>query len=462
MNFEDLIRLAATFWIQSFVVLAAGLCGAHRLRRGGALSQMTALRATLLGVVLCAVISVAAASRVESRWNVAMPPPSFSPTFAAPFVRSPVPSSTSIDVPKAVESTTEKVETAPVNATTPTEALLATVVEEQAAPIMTWANVYQFVILVWICGSALCLAWLARCALRLAQIRRSSTRITSGAWHDELESLCSSHNWRRPLLLQGNVQSPLLMGLLRPAIVLPREDQFDEASRRAVLLHEMTHCQRGDLWWMLATRLLCAMLWPQPLLWVLGRQLERVAEDVCDEAVVRNGCDRRDYARCLLDLSERLTMRADERTWAAGVVPRQSSLGARVRRILSETRGASHVSHSVRALIALTTIGAIALAVFLIGVRKRFDAQTIVATPLLASAQWSDSPPEKRLPFQPQSRTVGGITIRVLDAKWNLVDWKQNDLNGNSDFQKDLRVRYEVTNDKRKLRLANGKWQMGI
>lgn len=281
---------------------------------------------------------------------------------------------------------------------------------------MTWANVYQFVILVWICGSALCLAWLARCALGLAQIRRSSTRLTAGAWHDELESLCSSHNWRRPLLLQGEVQSPLLMGLLRPAIVLPREDGFDDASRRAVLLHEMTHWQRGDLWWMLATRLLCAMLWPQPLLWVLGRQLERVAEDVCDEAVVRNGCDRRDYARCLLDLSERLTMRADERTWAAGVVPRQSSLGGRVRRILSGTRGASHVSRSVRALIALTTIGAIALAVFLIGVRKRFDAQTIVAAPLLASTQWSDSPLEKRVPFQPQSQTVGGITIRVLDA----------------------------------------------
>ena len=452
MNMEDLMRLAATFWIQSFVVLGAGLCGAHWLRRRNALSQMAALRATLLGVVLCAVVSVVAASRVESRWNVAMPPPSFTPTFAAPFVRS----TASVDTPESIATTQTQVlptQITPTPDTVSTEATVAIV--EEPTPLVTWARVYQSAVTVWIFGSALWLSWLAMCALRLAQIRRSSTRCVSGAWHDELELLCGSHHWRRPLLLQGNVQSPLLMSLFRPAIVLPRDDQFDQASRRAVLLHEMTHLRRRDLWWMLATRLLWALLWPQPLLWILARQLERVAEDVCDEAVVRGGCDKRDYARCLLDLSERLTMRADERTWAAGVVPRQSSLGARVRRILSETRGASHVSRSVRALIALATMGAIALAVFLIGIRKRLDAQTIVAAPLLASTQWSESPLEKRVPFQVQSQTVGGITIRVLDARWQIPEWKRvNEASGSNDFQKELKVRYETVRGDSKARVT--------
>ncbi len=467
MNVENVIRVGATLWMQSLVVLAVGLFGARLLRHRGSLPQMTALRAALLGVALCTIVSAVATSRVPTHWNVSIPPPSFTPTFTsiltAPFVTMKRSTITQRKAPLQTQvappSETSVSETS-VSAETP----VVPIVEEQTAPLSTWENVYLLVARVWLLGSALWLLWLSMCALRLAWVRRSSTRIASGEWHDALKSLCEVHGWHQPQLLQSaEVRSPLLMGLWRPAIVLPREDVFDSASRHAVLLHEMTHLRRRDLWWMGATRVLCAILWPQPLLWILCRQIERVAEDVCDEAVIRGGCAPRDYARCLLDLAERLTLRASERAVAAGVVPRQSSLGQRVRRILDEKRrGAAFVARPLRALISLATLGAIVLAVCAIGIKKRFDAQDnvqeIVAGPLLSSARWQDSPVEKRLPFRPQSQTINGVTIRVLDAKWRVPEWKlRESASVYNDFQKELWVRYVVTSDSRKVRLPKGK-----
>lgn len=456
MNIENWMRLGAAFWLQSFVVLATGLLGARLLQRRGALPQMTALRATLLGVALCAIVSLITASRVPARWNVSMPPPSLTMTFVAPLV-TPNRSATTKITPTKTQSVPESETT--VSAERPVVSV-APVVEEQASPLPTWARVYQLLTIVWLFGSALWILWLSLCALRLAWVRRSSTRIVSGAWHDDLKSLCDVQGWRRPQLLQSDeVHSPLLMGLWRPALVLPREDVFDNAARRAVLLHEMTHFRRRDLRWMYATKLLCAILWPQPLLWILSRHMERVAEDVCDEAVVRGGCAPRDYARCLLDLSERLTLRAGERALAAGVVPRQSSLGQRVRRILDEKRrGTAFVTRPVRAFIGVATLGAIVVAVCAIGVSNRFDAQTIVAGPLSANVPWHDFAGEPRLPFRPQSQTINGVTIRVLDAEWKLPEWKQHESeNVYNDFQKSLMVHYEVSGDKQKVRAAKGK-----
>lgn len=456
MNAENWMRLGAALWLQSFVVLATGLLGARLLQRRGALPQMTALRATLLGVALCAIVSLITASRIPARWNVSMPPPSLTTTFIAPLVTPNRPATTKI-TPTKTQSVPESETT--VSTERPVVSV-APVVEEQTSALTTWAGVYQGVAYFWLFGSALWISWLSLCALRLARVRRSSTRIMSGEWHDDLKSLCDVHGWRRPQLLQsGEVRSPLLMGLWRPALVLPREDVFDNAARRAVLLHEMTHFRHRDLRWMYATKLLCAILWPQPLLWVLSRHMERVAEDVCDEAVVRGGCAPRDYARCLLDLSERLTLHAGERALAAGVVPRQSSLGQRVRRILDEKRrGVAYVARPVRAFIGLATLGAIVVAVCAIGVSNRFDAQTIVAGPLSANVPWHDFAGEPRLPFRPQSQTINGVTIRVLDAEWKLPEWKQHESeNVFNDFQKSLVVHYEVSGDNRKVRAAKGK-----
>jgi beta-lactamase regulating signal transducer with metallopeptidase domain len=81
--------------------------------------------------------------------------------------------------------------------------------------------------------------------------------------------------------------SPAVYGILRPSLLLP-QDYLDELSREQaehVLLHELCHLKRGDLW----THGICLTLqivyWFNPLLIWTRRQMRHVCEICCDLSV---------------------------------------------------------------------------------------------------------------------------------------------------------------------------------
>jgi len=392
---ESWTRIGVTLWVQSGVVLLLGWLAAKMLRGRGPLAQMMVLRAALVGVAIVAVLSLVAAGRVHTAWRVQLPQFAPQQTVAladassadtanqnAPTMqmdnanasnldKATSPAISSNDAPMDAESSTR------LSASTSPEAVTASVAQVATKPHAQRFSVYLVAAIIWACGALMLLSWLLFCSVRIALLRRQSAVVTSGLWHQTLGELCANERLRQPILLQSaQVRSPFLVGLWRPAIVLPADELIsDEASVRAVLLHELTHWRRRDLWWNLAARIIGIILWPQPLLWIVGRETERVAEEVCDLSVVQGGCAAKDYARCLLDLSERLTLRPVERTVAAGVVPRQSALGSRVKRILDVSRRQEMtISRRVRVVAAVLTLGAIGLSVSLVSVEAREDA----------------------------------------------------------------------------------------
>jgi beta-lactamase regulating signal transducer with metallopeptidase domain len=233
------------------------------------------------------------------------------------------------------------------------------------------ANVYDAGVSLWAGGIAVCFSWLLWCVVRVWQLRRTSTRLQQGAWHDSLNELSQTMQVRPPLLLcSSQTQSPLLCGWWRPAIVLPTDEDFDASARRAILLHELSHLRSRDLWWNLLSRFCCAALWPQPMLWIACRNLERTNEEVCDRAVIETGCSPQQYARCLLNLAERLTLNRTQRTVATGVVPLRSALARRVQHILDESkRGTMKISGVVRVAVVASTLLVTLAVVNLIAVR---------------------------------------------------------------------------------------------
>lgn len=94
------------------------------------------------------------------------------------------------------------------------------------------------------------------------------------------------------------VMSPILMGLLRPVIVVPAGGASDYA-----LLHEATHARRRDLWYKLLLVLANAVHWFNPLVWAMRRAAERDLEIACDAAVLAGKDEnyRRAYGQALLD-----------------------------------------------------------------------------------------------------------------------------------------------------------------
>jgi beta-lactamase regulating signal transducer with metallopeptidase domain len=99
-----------------------------------------------------------------------------------------------------------------------------------------------------------------------------------------LAALCDSR--KTPRLYRNPLAStPMLIGLFRPAILLP-DRVYTQEQLRFILLHELTHLRRGDMiirWISVAA---CAIHCFNPLVWLLRREIDRAQELACDEAVI--------------------------------------------------------------------------------------------------------------------------------------------------------------------------------
>jgi len=159
------------------------------------------------------------------------------------------------------------------------------------------------------------------------------------------------------------LSSPCVDGLWRPAILLP-EDVAENLGE--TLVHELAHLLRGDCVWNLLRHAAVAVLWWQPLCWVLSRRIELTAEEVCDDYVVAFGADRARYAGHLLEVAKRtLPLFAPG---AVAMISLRSLLARRVSRILDSSRGLStRVSARIIATTLLAGLAAVMLAA-LIGV----------------------------------------------------------------------------------------------
>lgn len=96
--------------------------------------------------------------------------------------------------------------------------------------------------------------------------------------------------------------APFILGLFRPVLVLSTRQLHDASELEAVVLHEVAHLRRGDLWvrwlqWLAGTLL---FFWPV-VAWV-NRRLDLIRELACDEWALRHGrLSNGQYARCLLN-----------------------------------------------------------------------------------------------------------------------------------------------------------------
>lgn len=185
--------------------------------------------------------------------------------------------------------------------------------------------------------------------------------------------LVSSLGLRQPVsLLLGPAEepglSPMTWGLLRPTVLLPAEaTAWSEARLRPVLLHELAHVQRRDWAIELITCAVCALYWPNPLVWMLARRLRSESERACDDRVLLAGISPTDYAHHLVEVARTLKAQRGRSLVTPAVavmMAHHSGVGDRVRAILSgerprrpATSRAAFVVSAVAALLLLPLAG---------------------------------------------------------------------------------------------------------
>jgi uncharacterized protein (TIGR03435 family) len=143
------------------------------------------------------------------------------------------------------------------------------------------------------------------------------------------------------LLLSAEASSPMAVGFLKPAVILPESllSELDPAELDHVLLHESAHLARFDDWTNLAARILTAALALHPVaLWIL-RQIEREREIACDEWVVARTGRAHDYAASLARMCERRW--SQNPSLATGIFGRHSRIVQRIALLVKPGRAFS-------------------------------------------------------------------------------------------------------------------------
>ena len=99
------------------------------------------------------------------------------------------------------------------------------------------------------------------------------------------------------------MQSPLAVGLLHPAVILPPRllAGLSAQEQRMALAHELAHLRRRDLWLGWVPALAQALFFFHPLVRRAGREYALAREEACDaEALQATGAAPADYGRLLL------------------------------------------------------------------------------------------------------------------------------------------------------------------
>nr|WP_325304478.1 M56 family metallopeptidase [uncultured Oscillibacter sp.] len=143
--------------------------------------------------------------------------------------------------------------------------------------------------LAWLGGALVLMVWRVSAYLHFLRCLRAGRReVSAPALLDLLARTGEELKVRRPVELWENplAASPMLLGLIRPRIVLPSA-AVSETDFRCTALHELTHYRRCDLLYKWLVQLTVCLHWWNPLVWVMAREIDRACELACDEAVLR-------------------------------------------------------------------------------------------------------------------------------------------------------------------------------
>ena len=170
--------------------------------------------------------------------------------------------------------------------------------------------------LIYCAGVVLWAAWFVVSAVRLSLRVRDGVPV-EGERRAAIEALAKQQRLPMPRRIVECrwARTPFVLGVVRPALVLPMGWALDGK----VVLHELLHLKYRDVWAGWLTTALRCLHWCNPFLWFVFDKTGNDRESLCDQRVLERleGEDRRDYGRCLLAMADDKAMRTPGATTMA-------------------------------------------------------------------------------------------------------------------------------------------------
>lgn len=282
-------------------------------------------------------------------------------------------------------------------------------------------------------ASLLLLAWLAgvfgasvlaaRGAIDTARLRRSCSPVDGPDLRASAHDLARAIGLRRipELLSSPDVDRPMLVGAILPAILLPpamHEGETSSDALRAVLAHELAHVRRGDLAWMRLSAVVRALFFFHPLVRLAHREAMLAREADCDAlALEASGIRPSDYGRIILDFA---AGRAGRTARLASAIGMAGPAGILKRRLIA-MRANQHQQPSRRRRVSWTAALLLAGAVGVVPwqlVPGPARAQDGPPTPPFAPGQSgrADLKPGERIKLAEARLEVDRAQLKVAEA----------------------------------------------
>jgi len=161
-----------------------------------------------------------------------------------------------------------------------------TVLSEPSFTLSLW----QIVFLVWLAGLIIFLAYHGIKHYRFIKItQRWSVKVTDEIILSVFQNLKSEMKIKRqfPIYLCTFINSPMMMGLLKPRILLPTEN-YSQDEIMLIPKHELIHYKRLDILYKYLVLIVTAMHWFNPTVYFIAKHIHNLCESSCDAEMLQN------------------------------------------------------------------------------------------------------------------------------------------------------------------------------
>jgi beta-lactamase regulating signal transducer with metallopeptidase domain len=239
---------------------------------------------------------------------------------------------------------------------------------------------------------------------RLAQIR--NLKLNSQPPGDELSDILQQFKQGAgrnvTLRISRSIKAPLLLGFIRPMILLPAEfvEEATQSDIQQVLRHELAHLERYDDWANLIQHFIQAFFFFHPGVWWVSRGLSLDREIACDDHVLEQS-GRRAYALLLANLAGRMR---GYPSLAPGTSGNKNQLKQRIDMVLDSCRNNSPRVARTRVGLMTTAAALLAAAAICYAPRVAVAQNEPTQSPADPPAPAERGPRDESGPFIPPPR----------------------------------------------------------
>ncbi|HEY3406483.1 MAG TPA: M56 family metallopeptidase [Ohtaekwangia sp.] len=225
---------------------------------------------------------------------------------------------------------------------------------ETALTDLVQANM-NIIVVCWIIGAILFSLRAIGGGIYVSMLRKNSSAILNH-WNERTQELARQLIIKRIITLaeSARVNTPLVLGYLKPVIILPAGMLSGLSSEQIemIIMHELMHIRRHDYLVNIIQMILESIFFFNPFVWILSGELRKEREHCCDDAVVRQHPNALAYVSALAQLEE---VRMNNINPALGFAQNKNRLLNRIKRLMENSvKNYSAQSRIIPAVLLVT------------------------------------------------------------------------------------------------------------